>query len=231
MLRSPSTKSPNCGERGADGLSRLEQQAVPVHGVAATTPAARVDRGHATWRGSLLRRMLGLADFGAVLVAAASFVVGHHVRDVFWIAAFAPVWIVLAKLHGLYDRDQRSLRHLTVDELPSLATWAMTGTAAYAIFAVAAPAPRIQIEQGIRLWTVTVAAAFVFRSAARFLWRRITPPSRTIIVGSGPNAGAARRKLDLFPDIHARVVDELGDVTVDDIRERRERLADVERIV
>src|SRR5205085_5355037 len=143
-------------------------------------PHLRIDRSRSIWRGVLLRRMLGLADFGAVLVAAVSFAVGHHVRDVFWIAAFAPAWIVLAKLHGLYDRDQRSLRHLTVDELPALATWATTGTAAYAIFAVAAPAPRIQIEQGIRLWAVAVAAAFVFRSAARFLWRRITPPSRTV---------------------------------------------------
>ena len=41
----------------------------------------------------------------------------------------APVWIVLAKLAGLYDRDQRTLRHLTVDEIPWLAVWTLSSTA------------------------------------------------------------------------------------------------------
>ena len=46
----------------------------------------------------------------------------------------SPVWLLLAKLHALYDHDHRVLRHLTVDELPSLTMWATTSTALFALF-------------------------------------------------------------------------------------------------
>ena len=32
---------------------------------------------------------------------------------------FSPVWILVLKLHGLYDNDHRRIRHSTLDELPS----------------------------------------------------------------------------------------------------------------
>ncbi len=72
------------------------------------------------WRDSLLRRMLAIADIATALVVAGSLALfpGGTLVDALWAAVFAPVWILLAKLSGLYDRDQRSLRHLTVDELP-----------------------------------------------------------------------------------------------------------------
>src|SRR6266542_483194 len=71
-------------------------------------------RLHRQWRDALLRRMLALADASAVLVvsvALATFVSGD-VHQALWSAFFLPLWILLAKLFGLYDRDQRSLRHL-----------------------------------------------------------------------------------------------------------------------
>ena len=37
-----------------------------------------------------------------------------------WLLAFLPVWILVAKLAGLYDADHRALRHLTVDEAPAI---------------------------------------------------------------------------------------------------------------
>jgi hypothetical protein len=74
-------------------------------------------------RGPLLRRLLALADALAVLLAAASFALAAGLDAALWPAAVLPVWIVLAKLHGLYDRDHRSLRHLTVDELPVIFGW------------------------------------------------------------------------------------------------------------
>ena len=65
--------------------------------------------------------MLALADAIAVLVAivAVDFLTSADVQQAFWAALFLPVWLVLAKLFGLYDRDHTALRHLTVDELPA----------------------------------------------------------------------------------------------------------------
>ena len=45
------------------------------------------------------------------------------------VLAFLPGWFVVAKLCGLYDRDHRSLRHLTSGELPFLLVWAVAGSA------------------------------------------------------------------------------------------------------
>ena len=95
---------------------------------AATTPwrevraATRLDRLRAR-RDPLLRRMIGIADVGTAVVAAS--VLAGTVDASATAAAVALVvvlWIVVAKLHGLYDRDHRALRHLTVDEIPELAS-------------------------------------------------------------------------------------------------------------
>ena len=160
---------------------------------------------HPFWRDMLRRRMLALADATAALAAAASFVLvsDRGVDLAFWAAVTVPAWILLAKLHGLYDRDHRALRHLTVDELPVLVTWALTATAATAGFLSFTPSGSPALSQAFRAWAVAATTALLARAFARFLWRRITPPDNTIVLGSGPLADAAKRKLELFPDIHA----------------------------
>ncbi|HXV53826.1 MAG TPA: hypothetical protein VD765_11425, partial [Solirubrobacterales bacterium] len=67
------------------------------------------------WRDALRRRMLALADL--VAAAAASLFVASSSADAFWALVLLPVWVVFAKLIGLYDRDHVAIRHLTVDEL------------------------------------------------------------------------------------------------------------------
>ena len=50
-----------------------------------------------------------------------------------WSLVVLPLWIVIAKLLGLYDRDERALRHLTVDETPQLVLWAVLGASAVSV--------------------------------------------------------------------------------------------------
>ena len=49
------------------------------------------------------------------------------------------VWVVIAKLLGLYDRDERPLRHTTIDEAESLVLWAVSGTFALVPLSAADP--------------------------------------------------------------------------------------------
>src|SRR4051812_27694487 len=80
-------------------------------------------------RDALLRRMLAAADYGtALLVCGSLALIVNHATGA-WMLVIAPAWIPLAKLHGLYDADQRSLRHLTVDEVPRISAWAVSVTA------------------------------------------------------------------------------------------------------
>jgi exopolysaccharide biosynthesis polyprenyl glycosylphosphotransferase len=172
------------------------------------------------WRDSLLRRMLGIADASTALIVSVSLalVPGGSVDAAFWAAVFVPAWILLAKLYGLYDRDQRILRHLTVDELPSIFVWALTATAATALFLGLTPAGAPDLPTALAAYIVAVCAAVVLRSASRYLWRRIVPRERTLILGSGPLADAARRKLELFPDIHVTVVDQRDEMEAESLR-------------
>src|SRR5947207_2710623 len=86
-------------------------------------------------RDPLRRRMLALADLGAAVTATASLSIsGLGVTAAAEALVFLPVWILTAKLFGLYDRDHRTLRHLTVDELPFILMWAITCVAGLALF-------------------------------------------------------------------------------------------------
>ena len=182
--------------------------------------------GFRGWRDPLRRRMLALADVLALLAGSLSLGIAFDsdVESAVWAALILPVWVVFAKLYGLYDRDHTALRHLTVDELPSIFFWALTATAGTALLLHATPAGGPSFMQSVRFWIATAVAAFVFRALARFGWRRITSPERILILGVGPLADATRRKLELFPDIHASAVDDPGHGV-------RELLTDPERLV
>src|SRR3954454_12160379 len=191
------------------------------------TPAEfSIARRQGPWRDALLRRMLGLADLAAGLIGSASlaFASGGRVHVTLWAALLAPVWVVVAKLLGLYDRDQRSLRHLTVDELPSIFTWSLTGTASVALLLALTPVGWVSAADVLRVGIVSAVAALVFRVVARFVWRRITPPERAVIVGTGAPVAALRRKLELFPDIHVAVESVLPELRADDLRKPTETL-------
>src|SRR5580765_3658113 len=96
-----------------------------------TTEALR----RARWsRDALLRRLLALADVVSVGLASASLALwGGSLDQAFFSTALAPVWILLAKIGGLYDRDQRELRHLTIDEMPRLFLCGLSGVAMTAL--------------------------------------------------------------------------------------------------
>jgi exopolysaccharide biosynthesis polyprenyl glycosylphosphotransferase len=154
----------------------------------------------------LLRRMLAVGDVMAV--AAAAVVVGlwgSGAAGALLLVFFAPVWIVAAKLAGLYDRDHRTLRHLTVDELPWLLVWTLSSTALLTLLLVPFPALDLSSADRLLVWGTVLGLGFAFRAAMRKLWRRVTPPQRVLIVGEGPLAQAVVRKLELFPDIHAEI--------------------------
>ena len=181
---------------------------------------------------AVLRRALALADLTAVMLGATVLAVLLDRADqAFWMATAAPVWLLLARLHGLYHRDQRALRHLTVDELPALVFWSLTGTAAAALLLMLTPAGSLEAPGAIWMAATVAGAAFVLRALARTAWRRITPPERTLIVGEGALAGATRRKLELFSDIHVVVSDQRREPSLRDLDDGSGRPPSIDRII
>jgi exopolysaccharide biosynthesis polyprenyl glycosylphosphotransferase len=166
------------------------------------------------WRDALLRRMLALADGTAVLCASLFFLaVGDGWHLALWSAALLPIWILLAKLVGLYDNDHRALRHLTADEFGQLFTWTVRGTVIACLILYWLPQSSITVTKALEMAAIVLAADFALRALMRFLWRRRVPPERTAIVGDGPLAEATRRKIELFPDIHVALVAPRSDLS------------------
>jgi exopolysaccharide biosynthesis polyprenyl glycosylphosphotransferase len=200
-----------------------------------TTAAPAAMRRYLTFRGytrdALRRRVLATADVLAGIAVSLSLLMEADggVALATWSLPFLPAWLLVAKLLGLYDRDHRSLRHLTADELGSIFIWATTGTAALVLFLEASPAGAVGLSDAVRIWLVAAGVAIVLRGLARAAWRRLTPPEQMLIVGTGPLADATRRKLELFPDIHADLIGEQPSATYKELDETS--LMGVDRVV
>ena len=168
----------------------------------------------------LLRRMLAGADVAAAASAclAAALVGGGDVGASLWSFAFLPLWVGLAKGLGLYDRDERALRHATIDEAQHVLLWGLIGASLLALVLSLTPAGQPTASSTLVVAAVAAATLFPLRASARCLWRRVTPPERVAIVGCAAAAGALKRKLELFPHLHATIVDEQDELDPDDDR-------------
>jgi exopolysaccharide biosynthesis polyprenyl glycosylphosphotransferase len=156
-------------------------------------------------RDAVRRRLLAACDVAAGVVGTAWIVAAAGDSSSVAAALALPVWIVAAKALGLYDRDERALRHLTVDEIPRIALWA--GASAGAAAAVVSVSTRTVGVDAIAIAAVAAGVASVLlRSSTRALFRACTRPERAIVVGDGRFAARIRRKIDLFPDMHLQNV-------------------------
>jgi len=179
---------------------------------------------------ALLHRMLAAGD--TLTIAAAAVIVGlwgSGASGAFLLVLSAPVWIVIGKLVGLYDRDHRTLRHLTVEELPWIFVWALGGTAVLTFLLTPFPSLDLSSDDRLLIWGSVLVLGFVFRGTARIVWRRITPLEQILIVGEGPLADAVTRKLELFPDIHATVAGRIP--SCNGLHDRLGEIEDVDRVV
>jgi hypothetical protein len=88
-----------------------------------------------------------------------------------WVIAFLPFYALLAKMAGLYDRDQFVLHKTTLDEAPRLVATA-------AIFALAIEGVQaIQYTGGshpLPLWAILTVSMVATRALARFVVVRTT---------------------------------------------------------
>ena len=182
-------------------LEHLDADSV---GRALAEASTRVPRHARWWRDARRRRLLALADCCAVVVALVSAVPPERA---IWLLALLPVWLLLAKLAGLYDADHLAIRHLTVDEAPAIVASGLIGTAAIGLLGGLTPAGTMDTHELAIVAGVAIALDFALRVGARAAWRAGTPREQVLIVGSGSLAHEMRRKLALFGDLHMEAVE------------------------
>jgi exopolysaccharide biosynthesis polyprenyl glycosylphosphotransferase len=179
-------------------------------------------------RGWLIRRMLLLADISGLLVA---FAIAQNVFphgpgsisppvELLIFAATLPLWVVLAKLYGLYDADEERTDHSTVDELVRVFHLVTVGT--WVSFAVLwLSALDGQVSRHLLFWVVGVATVTLARVLARgFSRSRITYIQNAVIVGAGDVGQLIGRKILQHPEYGINLVGFVDD----EPKERREEL-------
>ena len=110
------------------------------------------------------------------------------VATLFWAVLFSPVWILVVKLHGLYDNDHRRIRHSTLDELPSLVSASVLGTLVLDGLLALSPVGPLSPASAILVGVGTLLGSFVLRAVLRFLWHRLTGIATGVVVGAGRRA-------------------------------------------
>ena len=212
---------PNLAGREAvtEGSTESRDAVTPV--VAATRGVLPARRGR-WWRDARRRRLLATADLCAATVATLIATVPS--TGFFWAFLFLPLWLLLAKLFGLYDRDHRALRHLTADEVPLLVAWAALTTTVVVMLLSLTPVGLVERVTAFELFFVAAVAGIGFRSLARSLWWRWTPPELVGLVGDGPVLASLQRKFQLFKEMHLELaaVREIGELGTG--REREDEL-------
>jgi hypothetical protein len=182
------------------GRDYLDVQSVRTALVASSGSSS----GPRWWRDARRRRLLALADCCAVALGLALTLPPERA---IWVLAFLPVWILVAKLAGLYDADHRSMRHLTVDEAPAIVAWGMVGAVVAGLLGGLTPAGIMDTGELALVAGITIVADIALRVVARAVWRLTTPSERVLVVGGDRLAHAMRRKISLFGDLHMKAVE------------------------
>ena len=153
---------------------------------------------------------LALVGADLVAVALSLFVVTllpfGDARFTLWAAAFLPSFVLLAKMAGLYDRDQFVLHKTTLDEVPTL-------LAVAAILALGIEGVQSIQYTGVPtlpFCAVLICALVVARALARFVTARTTASERVLVVGDTATAALVRRKLAGDHSLNAIVVGRVG---------------------
>jgi exopolysaccharide biosynthesis polyprenyl glycosylphosphotransferase len=106
-----------------------------------------------------------------------------------------PIWVFVAKLYNLYDRDDRRIQHSTFEEIPSLlATAAITVVLAKGLTELL-PVDIMASAAIITIGGVTVVISFILRGSVRLLYSRVADRQQTIVIGSGAKAALVSKRL------------------------------------
>jgi len=160
-------------------------------------------------RGSLLRRTLATGDWLTMVTTLCIVTAASPETDVgtlFWATMFSPVWILVLKLHGLYDNDHRRIRHSTLDELSSLISAAALGTLALDGLLALSPVGPLAPISAIAVGLGALVGAFASRAVLRFFWHRLAGAATGIVVGPAAAITVVARRVATHPETRLHLV-------------------------
>jgi exopolysaccharide biosynthesis polyprenyl glycosylphosphotransferase len=121
--------------------------------------------------------------------------------------ATLPVWIVVAKVYRLYDRDEERTDHTTADDLVSVFHMVTVGCWLLLSLSWLTEVARPNVAKLFTFWALAILLVTVGRAAARAVCRqRIAYLQNTVIVGAGDVGQVVARKLLQHPEYGINLV-------------------------
>ena len=169
-------------------------------------------------RGWLVRRALLAAD---VLGLATAFTLARALfpaADVPWdrvstatefclFVLALPVWILLMKLYGMYDRDEERTDHTTVDDVFGVFNVVTVGMFLVVAGSWVSELMRPTTERVLAFWLSSIILVALFRGTARTVCRRRREYAQnTIVLGAGDVGQKIARKLLVHPEYGVNVL-------------------------
>jgi len=207
----PAFESP-VGQLAAEEAAAVDELTLEI--LAHRSRTARVHR-----RGWIVRRALAIADLVGL---TAAFLVVELVylqtrkplgeisvgTEMLLFVASLPIWILCAKLQGLYDHDEERANHSTVDDLVGVFHLVTAGV--WLLFAVSWLLPQtetISPPKLVSLWVLAITFVTLCRTLARGIARRrLDYLQNTVIVGAGEVGQLIARKLAAHPEYGLHLV-------------------------
>jgi exopolysaccharide biosynthesis polyprenyl glycosylphosphotransferase len=199
-------------------VSAVSQDAIAVQvSDAVVHPGFAVAQPTFRPRGWLMRRLLLIADLtgliGAFLLSfllspSNAAVDAVQMRwEVALFAASLPLWALLFRIHGLYDRDEERTDHSTVDDIFGVFQVVSMGTWGFLAATEIAGLPHPTLTRLVVFWLIAVMFVPLLRSVTRVIGRRHAAyVQNVIIVGSGYVARLLANKISKHPEYGLRVV-------------------------
>jgi exopolysaccharide biosynthesis polyprenyl glycosylphosphotransferase len=156
-------------------------------------------------RDFVMRRLLVGADLAGItlaliVTAGIDTLPGANIDLVLWGFVTFPMWVVLFKVYGLYDRDLKRVSHSTVDDIPWLFHGIVIGTLLTWLLFKGLPPGRLPFVAILAFGLTGLAAILSLRSFVRHCSVRLLGPERVVLVGNERMAHVLVRKMRAHPE-------------------------------
>jgi exopolysaccharide biosynthesis polyprenyl glycosylphosphotransferase len=185
--------------------------------IVADLPPRSVSATRRRGRGRSVRRSLLVADLTGLAVAFVALELRFPAQavndslnfdsELALFVASLPLFVILARAMGLYDRDAERPEHTTVDDLVGIVALVTTVVWLSFVFSYITGVGHPNFGKWVVFWALAIVGIAVARSVARsIVGRRTSLVQRALIVGTDRRAQLVGRKLAQHPEYRISLV-------------------------
>lgn len=187
-------------ERSSDNNpGDLDLPLIDPAGPATMVSGTRARRDTVTRWALLIADMLSI-EFALVVAGAAGGVRSQGLHLAVYGLLMLPVWALLFKIYGLYDRDIKRISHSGIDDLPWIFHSMIVGTLLFWIYMKLTPWEQMLLSEVAWFAVASVSVIIVMRWLARRCVLAVFGSEKILIAADGVTCDLVVRKLDNHPE-------------------------------